>query len=130
MLKLRQSFVDVVDMLCCTYNLLATVATVTVPRFVSRTAVMPTLFLNPSREATDPPFEFHVLVYSDRPGGRKGNDVVSVLVSVFRMTLLPEPAAYLAIDFTELVTDDTTVPELPEGLLQPPVSAKFLFVEP
>lgn len=52
-----------------------------------------------------------------------------VLVSVFWMTLLPEPPTNFAISLPELVADDTTVPELPECLLELPVSVNFLLVK-
>ena len=92
------------------------------------------LFLDPHGQATDPPFEFHMVIASDRFGGYKRSDFIFVLMfvlaSVFRMALLPEPAADLAVNLPELVTDDTTMLKLPEGLLQLPVSAGLLFVEP
>jgi len=124
-------------MLCCTDDLLATVATVAASRFASGTVMftfLPPLFLDPAGEATNPLFEFHVLIASNWLGGNKRSDVtfilVFALVSVFRMALLPEPAADLAINLPELVTDGTTMLELPEGIFQLPVSASFLFVKP
>jgi len=124
--------------LYCTDDLLATVAAVTMSRFASGTAMftfLSPLFLDPFGfgEPTDPLFEFHVLVASNWLVGNKRSDVmfvlVFVLVSVFRVTLLPEPAAEFAINLPELATDDTAMLELPEGLLQLPVSASLLFVK-
>lgn len=113
-------------MLCCADDLLATVAAVTVSRFASGTAIftfLRLLFLDPFREATDPLFEFHVLVASNWLVRNKRNDVM------FRMALLPEPTAEFAINLPEFVTDDTTMLELPEGLLQLPVSTSLFFVK-
>ena len=55
--------------------------------------------------------------------------LVSVFVSMFFMTLLSEPTPDLAVRLAELMADGTTVPELPEGLLQLPISVNFLFVK-
>jgi len=125
-------------MLCRADDFLATVATVTVSRFASGTTTravilvfIPLLFFDPSRETTDPLFELHALTASE---GGKGSDVIFVLVialvSVFRVALLPEQATDLAVNPPELVTDGTTMLELPEGLLQPPVSVDLLSVKP
>lgn len=126
------------DMLCCTYDLLATVGAMTeskfVPRMTVRTAMFThllSLFLDPPREAADPGFEFHVLIASNQLVGnvRPRGDVMLVLVSVsmFFMTLLSEPTADLAIHLSEPMADGTMVPE---GLLQLPVSVNFLFIKP
>ena len=90
------------------------------------------MFLDPTREAADPGFEFHVLIASDQIVGNTGGDFmfVLVLVSMFFMTLLTEPTADLAIHLAELMANGTPVAELPESPLQLPVSAKFLSVEP
>jgi len=129
------------DMLCCTNDLLATVGMMAESGFVSRVVVrtmmftrLLSLFLNPSGEATDPGFEFHVLIASNQIVGNVRDDVmlvpVSVLVSMFFMAVLSEPTADLAIRLAEFMADSTTVPVLPEGLLQLPVSTNFLYVKP
>ena len=128
------------DMLCCTYDLLATVGAMTeskfVPRMTVRTAVFThllSLFLDPPREAADPGFEFHVLIASNqlvgnvRPRGGVMLVLVSVFVSMFFVTLLSEPTADLAIHLSEPMADGTMVLE---GLLQLPVSVNFLFIKP
>jgi hypothetical protein len=90
----------------------------------------PPLFLGPFRKATDPRFDFHVLISSNPFRKDERGSVIFVLVSVFFMTLLSEPTADLAVSPPELAIDDTAILELPEGLLQSPVSVSFLFVKP
>ena len=90
----------------------------------------PPSFLEPYREATDLRFKFHVLVAWNQVRKHGKSDAMLVLVSVFCMTLLPEPTTNPAIDPLEFVMDDATVPELPKGFLQLPVSVNFLLVEP
>lgn len=121
-------------MLC---SLLEIVTTATKSQFASGVAVrtmkftcLPHLLFDPSREATDPRFEFHVLVVSNKVQRNGRDEVMFVLVSIMFVTLLSEPTTNLAINLSELVTDDATTPEPPEGLLQLPVSANFLFVKP
>ena len=140
LLELGQAFVNVADTISCADDLLVTAVTVTESQLTSGVAVRsvvfaspPLLLLDPSREATDPRFEFHVPIASNQVGGNEGGDVMFVStpmpVSVFRMTPLPEPVADLAISLMELVTDGATMVEFPQGLPQLPVSVNFLLVE-
>ena len=124
-------------MLRCTNDLLEPVATATGSQFVSGVAVqimmftgLLPLFLDPPREATDPRFDFHVLFASNKSWQRGKDDVMIVLVSVFFVALLSEQTTSLAITLPEFVPNGATMPELPEGLLQLPVSVGLLFVEP
>ena len=135
LLELRQAFVNVADMFCCTDGLLATVVAVAESQFtsrmVTRTMVSTCLFfllLDPPRKATDPRFEFHVAIASNQRGGNERGDVM--LVPMFFMAILPKPMTDFAISLAELTADGTTMPEPPEGLLQLPVSVNFLFVKP
>lgn len=128
------------DTLCCA-NDLATVGMMAESGFVSRVVVrtvmftcLLSLFLDPSGEATDPRFEFHVFIASNQIVGNVRSDIilvpVSVLVSMFFMAVLSEPMADLAVRLAEFMADGTTVPVLPEGLLQLPMSAILLYVKP
>ena len=130
LLKLGQAFVHVPDMLCCTNDLFDTVATTTfAPRVAVWTMMIASslpLFLDPSREATDPRFEFHVLAASNEV---RKNDVIFVLVSVLLVTFLSKPTTNFTVNLLELVADVAMVAKLPEGLLQLPVSVGFLFVK-
>ena len=124
-------------MLCCVNDLLESVATATgsrlAPGMAVRTVVFTCLlrpFLGPSREATNPRFDFHLFIVLNLFRKNERGDVVFVLVSVLSMTLLPKPAADLTIDPPKPVTDGTTMLEFPEGFLQLPVGVNFLSIKP
>ena len=124
MLELRQAFVHVADMVYCADDLLAIVVAATESQFPSKVAVRTVMFTcplplfpDPSGEAADPRFEFHVLIASHQFGGNERGDAMLALVSVLFMTLLPKPPADFTISLPEFVKDGTAVPVLPQDLL-------------
>ena len=92
------------------------------------------MLLDPTRETTDPGFQFHVFVTSNRLKENARGSVmlppVFVLVATISMALLSEPTADLAINLMEFMTDGAAMPELPERPPQSEVGANFLLVKP
>ena len=123
-------------MLRCTNDLPGTVVAATESHLVSEMAVRTmmftcpfNLFFDPPKEATDPRFEFHVPVAPNKVGKNGKSDVMFLLLPVSFMTLLSDPTTNPAINLPKFATDDATVSEFPESLLQLPMSPGFPFVK-